>query len=147
MKIFYALLLTCLFTACVKEEPSVLTCKIDGKEWTSTTSVIDRRDDKIVLSGQVDGGELFIITVPDESIGNYQLNFFDRNVLFFKSGTQWYLANEDKGNGNLNISKIESAWFKASMSGTFSFTAYSTNNEKVTVTDGVFRNVPFVEDE
>ncbi|NOQ70879.1 MAG: hypothetical protein GQ574_02690 [Crocinitomix sp.] len=142
-----------LIFSCKKtEQLSVgeFTCFVNGETWRGTDPEIDRSQEGLIEFTAEDTSYRFLIHLNDNGEAIYDLtaNGYIVTVIdLADEGLEEFSTHSGGGEntGTLSINSIQTADDPQTMDGTFSFKAHKISGESLTVTAGIFNNVPFLE--
>lgn len=142
-----------LIFSCKKvEQLSVaeFTCNVNGETWRGTDPEIDRSQEGLIQFTAEDTSYRFLIQLNDNGEAIYNLTAASNITTVINladEGFHEYSTHSSGGenSGTLSISSIQTNEAPRTMSGTFSFKAHKLNGESLTITEGIFNNVPFLE--
>ncbi|MGB0521491.1 MAG: DUF6252 family protein [Flammeovirgaceae bacterium] len=126
----------------------IMTAVIDGEAWQATNVTASISRGVMNVSGiVVSTGEAIAISMLAEQEGTYDLSQNSTNAAAYvrATGEISHTSNATTSvGGTIQVSTINLT--DSIMSGTFSFTAFRfTDNSTVTITEGVFTNVPIMD--
>jgi hypothetical protein len=122
-------------------------CKIDGKDWKSSTVTAIVANNLIMIGGETENGQSMMLSLRASNEGTYYLN----NATGFSMATfkqdvdlpRVFTTNgEAKGGGTLTISKIDPARHKISGSFKFLLVDPQTGYER-DITEGFFTDISY----
>ena len=126
----------------------IMTCKINGNVWQSTTAAAVIDNGLINITGQiVSTGETITMTLNGETATVYSLAQGTNSFAAYKansSSTTSFLSHVPGGTGTTSVTQINTN--SHTISGTFMFTGVKTTDfTQVQITEGVFTNIPYTE--
>ena len=154
-----ALLFSLFFTSCREDNP-YLTCKIDGKDFTSLVRVTYRGNlpavgESFLITAtngtDISNGEYLTILVRGVAEKEYRLDVellegkYEAAAVYKPNGendttsTAKYYGYD----GSITLTKVDEKHKK--ISGTFSFSLRNKNGDIIKITDGKFENLIYIE--
>lgn len=142
-----------LICSCNKEpQLSVgqFTCLVNGEAWRGTDPEIDRTQEGLIEFTAEDTSFRFLIELNDNDVSAYDLTAVGNITTLIDladEGLEEYSTQSGGGenSGTLNISIINTDDAPKTMSGTFSFTAHKIDGSSITITNGIFNKIPFLD--
>jgi hypothetical protein len=119
-----------------------MSAKINGTEWKSVARNTTLKDNKFIITGAALDGKTIIISVFGTSVGEYN------NVTKFLAVYKETLSTSTEDaytalTGKVTISDINTT--KKEISGTFNFEMVKLDLSTVSVTEGKFSNLNYIE--
>ncbi len=128
---------------------SLFKADFSGSTWNADSYQATMSSNQIQINGIKTNGEGFVFTVNSSSVGTYPANV---NILSYNPAGSLYgyssnnVNNPTEDTGSITISNIDTV--NKTISGTFNFKGYWTNNSvnnilPIVFQNGVFQNVPY----
>ncbi len=127
----------------------IMTCKINGNAWQSTTAASVIGNGLINVTGQITStGEMITMTLNAETATVYSLAQGTGSAAIYKqatASTTSFVSHVAGGSGTTSVTQINTS--NHTISGTFMFTGVRTTDfTLVQITEGIFTNIPYTEE-
>jgi len=127
----------------------IMTCKINGSTWQSTTAASVIGNGLINVTGQITStGEMITMTLNAETATVNSLAQGTGSFAAYKetsSSATSFVSHTAGGSGTTSVTQINTS--NHTVSGTFMFTGVRTTDYTlVQITEGVFTNIPYTEE-
>lgn len=144
------LMIAPVFFGCSKDENSDevkgIQAKVYGKEWNTLTCQALWLNKSISISGIASDGSSVVISLNDTIEKEYTIvnqTSLDQSTAAYtpKDSVTYTTVYNSASGGVVSITNINKK--DSTVSGTFNLTLHRANSNKVTLTDGVFKNIPY----